>query len=760
MSASSTKKGMAALADTDAANADLAREVGLKGDEWQRAQELLGRVPNKVELGCISAMWSEHCSYKSSRIHLRELPTTGPRVVIGPGENAGVVDVGDGKGVCFKVESHNHPSFIEPYQGAATGAGGILRDVFTMGARPFAAGNLFRFGRASHRKTPSLLRGVVKGVGDYGNCFGVPTVWTDVRFDPSYDGNILVNALAIGVIDLDAIFLGRADGVGNPVFYVGAKTGRDGIHGATMASDAFSDDQEVERPTVQVGDPFKEKLLLEACLECMKTGALTGIQDMGAAGLTSSTFEMASRAGNGILLELERVPVRETGMTAYELMLSESQERMLLVCAQGREDEVRRVFAKWDLDCTEIGRVTDDGLVRLSMHGREVAVLPARALADEAPKYDRPRRRRASPGADPRVTALGARASTSAGAAGVLEELVSSPSLASRAFILEQFDRHVGVGTLADCAEAAAAVVEIPGTARAIAVTLLSNNHACALDPREGARRTVVEGVLRVACVGARPLAVSDCLNYGNPENVEVMEDIRDGILGISDACRAFDVPVVSGNVSLYNDTDGRSVQPTPAIALLGLIDDASRHTTLRARPGDALFLVGAPASSLVGASALNLVDAAPRSVGLSPFALDDVARTASAVRTLVEKGQVRAARPVVAGGLAFALVDMALASDVGLEARVPVVDEDAASALFGEPAAAVVVAAAPAHVASVVDALAGHPVVRLGTFAGDTIALTAPLSSGALTISLSLDDARARSSSALPEIAGRRGGR
>jgi len=748
-----SKTGMSALTDLDLTHADVAREVGLKGDEWERAQQILGRVPNKVELGCISAMWSEHCSYKSSRIHLRNLPTTGPRVIIGPGENAGVVDVGDGKGVCFKVESHNHPSFIEPYQGAATGAGGILRDVFTMGARPFAAGNLFRFGRASHWKTPQLLRGVVKGVGDYGNCFGVPTVWTDARFDASYDGNILVNALAIGVVDNDAIFLGRADGVGNPVFYVGAKTGRDGIHGATMASDAFSDDKEVERPTVQVGDPFKEKLLLEACLEAMRTGALTGIQDMGAAGLTSSTFEMASRAGNGVRLDLDRVPVRERAMSAYEVMLSESQERMLLVAQKGREADVRRVFERWDLDCTEVGIVTDDGLVRLVKGGREVAVLPARELADEAPRYDRPRRRRVPASTDPRVPMVVERCRSPEGLAQTLRALLASPNVGSRRFILEQFDREVGVGTLKDCAAGAAAVVQIPGTEKAISVALLSNNHSCALDPREGARRTVVEGMLRAAAVGARPLAVSDCLNYGNPENPEVMEDIVDGILGIADACRALDAPVVSGNVSLYNDTDGRSVQPTPGIAFLGLLDDAHAHVGMRAMRGDALVLVGAVADELAAAEVLNLIDDAPRSTGLSAIDLEGARALGQSIVDVIERGLVRAARPVVGGGLAVAAVEMALVSDVGF--TIELIDTDAATALFGESRPAILLAIEPEHVETVVDALRPVGAKRVGIVGDGAISLRV----GTLHVTLPLVDARTLWEATMPAVALRVGG-
>jgi phosphoribosylformylglycinamidine synthase II len=753
MTKTTTKQGMAALGDVDVTNADVASEVGLKGDEWDRAQHILGRVPNKVELGCISAMWSEHCSYKSSRMHLRNLPTTGPKVIIGPGENAGVVDVGGGKGVCFKVESHNHPSFIEPYQGAATGAGGILRDVFTMGARPFAAGNLFRFGRASHQKTPQLLRGVVKGVGDYGNCFGVPTVWTDARFDASYDGNILVNALAIGVVDNDAIFLGRADGVGNPVFYVGAKTGRDGIHGATMASDAFSDDKEVERPTVQVGDPFKEKLLLEACLEAMKTGALTGIQDMGAAGLTSSTFEMASRAGNGVRLDLDRVPVRERAMSAYEIMLSESQERMLLVATKGHEAEVRAVFERWDLDCTEVGVVTDDGLVRLVKEGREVAVLPARELADEAPRYDRPRRRRAPATIDPRIAAVVEKCRSQDGIAETFRALLASPNVGSRRFILEQFDREVGVGTLKDCAAGAAAVVQVPGTAKAISVALLSNNHACALDPREGARRTVVEGMLRAAAVGARPLAVSDCLNYGNPENPEVMEDIVDGILGIADACLALETPVVSGNVSLYNDTDGRSVQPTPSIAFLGLVDDARVHVSMRAMRGDTLLLVGALADELASAEVLNLVDQAPRSTGLHAIDLAGARALGQAVVDVIERGLVRAARPVVGGGLAVAAVEMALASDVGVQ--IAFEETNALQALFGESRPAIVLAVDEGHVEAVTAALRLIGIRHIGRVIGDEIALKA----GTTSTSLSLVEARSLWESTMPSLAARVGG-
>ncbi|MCC7071023.1 MAG: phosphoribosylformylglycinamidine synthase subunit PurL [Deltaproteobacteria bacterium] len=667
-----TGSTLARLQDTDLSAVEHARDMGLDDAEYQRAQQVLGRVPNKVELGCFAAMWSEHCSYKSSRVHLRRLPTTGPRVLVGPGENAGVVDVGEGWAVAFKVESHNHPSYIEPYQGAATGVGGILRDVFTMGARPIAAMNLLRFGRPEHPKTAALLAGVVKGIGGYGNCFGVPTVYSSTDFDARYDGNILVNAFALGVLRADAIWKGTASGVGNPVMYVGAKTGRDGIHGATMASDSFSEGEEQERPTVQVGDPFKEKLLMEACMELFAAapeqgGLLVGIQDMGAAGLTSSCFEMASRAGSGVRIDLDRVPTREQSMSAYELMLSESQERMLLVAKRGCEDAVRAIFSTWDLDCVTIGTVTDDGMVRLVKGGVEVAVLPARELADDAPRYERPfAAPPASPAPAPTWSSIeiGARAH------------VCSPALAPKSWIYRRYDREVGAGTLLDGSNAAAALVRIPHTQRAVAMALCCVGRWCSADPREGARRALIEGVLRTSCVGALPIGATDCLNYGNPRVPEVMGSLVEGIEGIREACLALDVPVVSGNVSLYNSTDERAIHPTPAVGVVGLVEDFAKALARPARAGDTMAVIGWPPAG-------------------PTLDLGRVRRLGELLRAMRLEGESLEAQPVMEGGLVSTLVELARRFGGGLFASLPSWG-DAASTLHSEEAVAAAVVLPP----------------------------------------------------------------
>lgn len=740
---------IARLVDTDTVSADDARELGLNDEEFARACRILGRTPNKVELGCFSAMWSEHCSYKSSRALLGRLPSTGPRVVVGPGENAGVIDLGEGWGVAFKVESHNHPSFIEPYQGAATGVGGILRDVFTMGARPIAAMNLLRFGRPEHPKTPHLLRGVVKGIGDYGNCFGVPTVYSDVDFDACYDGNILVNAFALGLVRNDAIFKGVAEGVGNPVFYVGAKTGRDGIHGATMASDSFSETEELERPTVQVGDPFKEKLLLEACLDAFAADVLVGIQDMGAAGLTSSSFEMASRAGSGLVLDLDRVPTRERGMSAYELMLSESQERMLLVAKRGCDERVRALFGRWDLDCVEVGQVSDDGMVRLRMQGSEVAVLPARELADEAPRYDRPRARPLD--ADLQLQGDPALVEQTS-LEGWLRTLARAPGMAPRQWIYRQFDREVGVGTLADGQRAAAAVIDIPEAKKRIALAICVNQRACAIEPREGARRALAEAVLRVACAGARPIGVTDCLNYGNPQRPDVMWQIAEGIEGIAEACRALDIPVVSGNVSLYNETDTRSIHPTPTIAVVGQMPAEVPPVGLAPAEGSLLVRIGRAPQSTAGSFAAAW--AAGRVTGpLGAWHLRQVDALARLLATAAEARILSAARPIAAGGLLGALLDLARASRRGFSVHVPDL-----AALLGEQEAGVVVAIADGALALLEEqarAMGGDPVdeldiVPLGRMEGTDLRVTTQ-SEEAL---LSWADMDALGSAVLPHIA------
>jgi phosphoribosylformylglycinamidine synthase subunit PurL len=557
----------------------------LTEEEFARIKELLGREPTFAELGIFSVMWSEHCSYKSSRVHLKRLPTTGERVIVPPGENAGVVDLGDGWCAAFKVESHNHPSFIEPFQGAATGVGGILRDIFTMGARPLAAMNSLRFGNLEHekhgRRNRGLLAGVVAGIAHYGNAFGVPTIGGEVAFDDAYALNPLVNAFALGLVRRDQIFFGKATGVGNPVLYVGAKTGRDGIHGATMASAEFDEEALEKRPTVQVGDPFLEKLLLEACLEAMRSGAVAGIQDMGAAGLTSSSCEMAARAGTGIELDLSLVPQREQGMTAYEMLLSESQERMLIVAHRGREREVMDIFRKWDLDAVVIGRVREGSNMRVIHDGETVADIPVSALTDEAPRYERPMKAVASgqekSDSARRLTGDGQRTTDEAqNYNSSLMRLVAAPNIASKEWVYRQYDHMVRTNTIV-LPGADAAVVRIKETRRALAMCLDGNGRYCAASPREGARLIVAEAARNVVCTGARPLAVTNCLNFASPERPEVMWSFSEVIDGMSEACRAFNTPVVSGNVSFYNETEGRGILPTPVIGMVGLIEDVRR---------------------------------------------------------------------------------------------------------------------------------------------------------------------------------------
>lgn len=546
-------------------------DFGLSAKEHRLILKNLGRKPSLTELAILGAMWSEHCSYKSSKVHLKRFPTKGRRVIQGPGENAGVVDIGGGLCAVFKMESHNHPSFIEPFQGAATGVGGILRDIFTMGARPVASLNSLRFGELSHPKTKFLVEGVVAGIASYGNCMGVPTVGGEVTFDPSYNGNILVNVFNVGIVKKDKIFLGYASGVGNPVLYVGAKTGRDGIQGAIMASESFSEEKEQRRPTVQVGDPFCEKLLLEACLELMALDdcPIVGIQDMGAAGLTSSSVEMASRAGTGLLLNLDKIPLREEGMSPYEIMLSESQERMLIVVEKGREKEVRKIFKKWELDCCIVGKVTDTRRLEITHQRKKVAKLPVDFLVEAAPSYNRPMA--PSP---PRLVKL---TPTPRECGMTLEEafmcVVSSPNTVSKRWVWEQFDYMVGTDTVLGPGGEAAVIRVDKETGRAIALTVDCNPTSCRLDPKSGAIHAVAECARNLACVGATPVAITDCLNFGNPENPEVMWQFSQAVDGISEACKALDIAVVSGNVSLYNETDGKSIHPTPTIGMLGIFD-------------------------------------------------------------------------------------------------------------------------------------------------------------------------------------------
>ncbi len=702
-----------------------ARKAGLTEDELRRVETLIGRTPNTLEIGLFGAMWSEHCSYKSSRHLLRRLPTTGPRVVVGPGENAGVVDIGDGLGVAFKMESHNHPSYLEPYQGAATGVGGILRDVFTMGARPIALMDALRFGRPDHPKTRKLLNGVVAGIAGYGNAIGVPVVGGDVAFDGTYDGNILVNVLALGVVENDKIFRGRAEGVGNPILYVGARTGRDGIRGATMASASFGQGSEELRPTVQVGDPFYEKLLLECCLELFRQGCIVGVQDMGAAGLISSSSEMASRAGAGVRLDVDKVPRREPGMTPEECMLSESQERMLMVAARGRETDVIAICEKWDLDVAVIGTVTDTGRLDIHDQGLLVATLPASALTDDAPRYDRPRR----PPADleSRWTAIEPSALGDAGDA--LVRMLERPTIASKRWIYRQFDHMVRVGTVVRPGRGDAAVVRVPGTAKAVAISVGASNRFCGLDPKRGARLSLMACARNLACVGAEPLAVTDCLNFGDPTLPEVSWQLAECIDGIAEACGALGIPVVSGNVSLYNDTDGVSIDPTPMLGVVGLLPEAEKSCdTAFKRSGDVVVLIGRCTGELGGS---ELLASLGRKEGRPPE-LDDALEKAvqETVREAIRAGLLASAHDCSEGGLSVAIAESALSGGIGV--RVDFSPELAPAALlFSEEPSRIVVSCA----ASALDALRaiaarkGAPLSVLGEVGGDRIDWTGLLS-------------------------------
>ena len=641
---------------------DLLEKHGLTSEEYERIVQLVGREPNMTELGLFSVMWSEHCSYKSSRRHLKTLPTDGPQVVEGPGENAGAIDIGDGLAAVFKIESHNHPSFIEPFQGAATGVGGILRDIFTMGARPIASLNSLRFGPLDDPRTRRILKGVVAGIGGYGNAFGCPTVGGEVVFEPCYAGNPLVNAFNLGIAEIKGIFRGRADGVGNPVLYIGAKTGRDGIHGATMASAEFGAGSEEKRPTVQVGDPFMEKVLLEACLEALATGAIVGIQDMGAAGLSCSTAEMAARAGNGIEIDLEHVPQRETGMSAYEIMLSESQERMLLVAEAGREKEIEEIFEKWDLHAAAIGRVTNDGRLRVTHGGKIEADVPVTALTDEAPVYDRTWTEPANPAAtedplrDPPPADLGR----------TLLELLATPNLASKRWVYRQYDSTVQTNTLVGPGSDAA-VVRIKGTHRALAISLDGNGRYGWLDPRAGARLAVAEACRNVVASGARPLGATNCLNFGNPEKPDVMGQLVTAIEGIGEACRTLGTPITGGNVSLYNETDGTAIYPTPVIGVVGLIENAARVLQSGFREtGDRVVLLGATRADLGGSEYLRTIHG--RVAGPAPrLDLDVEKKLYELVLAANEAELLRSAHDLSDGGLGVALAECCLASTSGL---------------------------------------------------------------------------------------------
>ncbi len=688
--------------------------------EYAEIERILGRPPNLVELGIFSVMWSEHCSYKSSKIHLKKLPTEAPWVVCGPGENAGVVDIGDGLVAVFKMESHNHPSFIEPYQGAATGVGGILRDVFTMGARPVALLDALRFGDPKAPRMRHLVAGVVAGIGGYGNCVGVPTVGGECTFHPAYDGNILVNVMCVGVARADRVFYARAAGVNNPVVYMGAKTGRDGIHGATMASAEFSEADGSLRPTVQVGDPFTEKLLIEACLELMETGCIVAIQDMGAAGLTSSSFEMAARGGTGIELDLDAVPLRETGMSAYEIMLSESQERLLLVLERGREAEAEAIVRKWGLDVAVVGRVTDSGRMVIRHRGEVVADLPVAPVSGASPVYERPFER------TPRPLPLVAEAlGGPVDARSALLRLLGSPDLSSKRWIFEQYDWLVGCDTILPPG-LGAAVVRVHGTKKALALTTDCTPRYCRADPREGGRQAVAEAWRNLVAVGARPLAITDCLNFGNPERPAIMGQLVDCIEGMAEACRALDFPVVSGNVSLYNETDGRAILPTPQVGGLGLIEDVARLVRPdAARAGDRLVLLG-ESTGWLGASLylreiLGREDGAPPPVDL---ALER--RNGELVARLLAAGAVRACHDLADGGLAVAVAELCLAANVGAVLEPAPADASEAGWLFGEDQGRWLLAVPPARLPELLAAATASGVLArpVGTLGGDALTL------------------------------------
>jgi phosphoribosylformylglycinamidine synthase len=701
---------------------ELIRSHGITEDEYQRILDILGRAPNYTELGIFSVMWSEHCSYKSSRVHLRKFPTSGPRVVQGPGENAGVIDIGDGWVAAFKMESHNHPSFIEPYQGAATGVGGILRDIFTMGARPIASLDSLRFGELDAPRMKYLVDGVVRGISGYGNCIGIPTVGGETSFHPSYNGNILCNVFSLGVTKREKIFKGTASGVGNPVIYVGSKTGRDGIHGATMASAEFDEASEEKRPTVQVGDPFTEKLLLEACLEIMDSDAIVGIQDMGAAGLTSSSFEMAGRAGTGVRMHLDRVPMRESGMTPYEIMLSESQERMLIVAKAGREDEVVRTFERWDLNAAVVGEVTDDGFVRLVWHGEEVAAIPVEPISTEAPLYERPM---AKPEYAERITPVLARTEEEDGdRTESLMRLLASPNLCSKHWIFGQYDTTVRTNTVAGPEKRDAAVVRVKDTGRALAMTSDVNPVYCYLDPYEGGKQAVAEAARNVATSGGRPVAITDCLNFGSPERPEIMWQFAECIRGISDACRALDTPVISGNVSFYNETEGRAIYPTPTVGMVGILDSDRDGCGLTFPEQDLdVVLLGETRDEMGGSEWQQMYDA--NALAAPPRV--DLDRERALIELLLElhgAHMLRAAHDIANGGLGVALAEMVMdgvGCHVDLEGHA---DElDATGLLFSESQARAIVACNKDNTARVLEAASKHGVkaVRIGHTAHGT---------------------------------------
>ncbi len=727
-----------------------ALQHGLSAEEYAHICRGLGRAPNFVELGVFSVMWSEHCSYKSSRRWLKQLPTQGPRVLQGPGENAGAIDIGNGLAVIFKMESHNHPSFVEPFQGAATGVGGILRDIFTMGARPIANLNSLRFGSFDHPRTRYLVNGVVAGIGGYGNCIGVPTVGGEVYFDAGYNGNILVNAFTLGVARANRIFRAKATGVGNPVIYVGSKTGRDGIHGASLlASAEFSGGADEKRPTVQVGDPFTEKLLLEACLELMDQDAIVAIQDMGAAGLTSSSVEMAARGGTGIVLDLDQVPRREPGMTPYEILLSESQERMLIVARADRAEVVQRVFAKWDLDACIVGRVTDDGNLRVQFEGQEVAHIPVTMLTDEAPAYERPTT--PPPDFDERQELRLDRVAPPGDYNQTLLNLLDSPNIASKAWVYRQYDFLVRSNTMVGPGSDAA-VLRVKGTRKGIALSVDCNSRYCSLDPYVGAMIAVVESARNVVCSGATPLGITDCLNFGSPEKPTIMWQFAESIRGIRDACLAIGVPVVSGNVSFYNETDGQAIPPTPTIGMVGLLEDTDRFTTQWFKgDGDVIVLLGRTREELGGSEYLALSHGMVR--GAPPWIDLAVEKQVQQVcAAAIAEGLVRSAHDVSDGGLAVALAECCISAPE--HPRGAVIELQGAirpdAMLFSESQSRIIVSLRKQQLGRLRELAAGHdvPVTVLGEVRGRRLVIN-PL------IDVGLEDLAQVWSAALPRRMG-----
>ncbi|MHB1404269.1 MAG: phosphoribosylformylglycinamidine synthase subunit PurL [Desulfitobacteriaceae bacterium] len=720
------------------------REMGLTDEEYERVKVLMGREPNELEVGIFGVMWSEHCSYKTSKPILRRFPTEGPQVLQGPGENAGIVDIGDGLAVVFKMESHNHPSALEPYQGAATGVGGILRDVFTMGARPIAVLDPLRFGPLEEENTRRLVRGVVEGIGGYGNSIGIPTVAGDVYFHESYRGNPLVNAMAVGLLEHRHIAKGVASGVGNPVMVVGARTGRDGIHGATFASVELSEESEAKRSAVQVGDPFMEKLLMEACLELIQSGAIVGIQDMGAAGLTSSSCEMASRGDSGIDMDLSLVPRRETGMTPYEIMLSESQERMLVVPKAGCEQEVEEVFHRWGLEAVVVGKVTADGMLRLLENGQVVAEIPAKALTDEAPLYHRPTR-------EPEYYARlkeqkldGVKAQKGYGE--ILLDLLGSPNLASKSWVYRQYDHQVGTNTVVKPG-GDAAVLRVRGTNKGLGMTTDCNARYVYLDPYVGGALTVVEAAQNLVCVGAKPLAITDCLNFGNPEKPEIFWQFEQACAGIAEACLVLETPVTGGNVSLYNETNGEAIYPTPTIGMVGLVENLEQVVRNRfSEPGEEILLLGEVSGSLAGSEYLALFEGVEAGA-LPPLDLREIKKRLDFMLSLIKEELVMSAHDLTEGGLAVALAEMA----EGCGARVSVQGENELELLFGERLGRILFTVKPQD-AGKVQELAQHTgvsVTRLGESGGEAIAMTV---NGVMMLEVAIADCQRVREETLPK--------